>query len=77
MTGRRLGTGAACAAMVVVVAILLATRIELSERMPEWHDRTAALIGLGFWVAVLFVLILGVRRLGRRWSDDDQDPPPS
>lgn len=65
--------GLGCAAMVVVVAVLLAMRIGFSERMPEWHDRTAALVALGAWLLVLLALVLGIRWLGGRWSGDDED----
>ena len=61
-----------CAAIVLITGVVLALRIEFSERMPAWHTRTAALVGLGFWLLVLVAVILGVRRLGRRWSEEDE-----
>ena len=75
MTRGRLGMAAGCLAMVLVVAVLLTMRASWSESMPEWHDRTAALVALGLWVLVLVALVLGIRRLGRRWSADRDDDP--
>jgi uncharacterized membrane protein len=75
MTRGRLGMAVGCLAMVLVVAVLLTMRVRWSESMPEWHNRTGALVALGFWVLVLVALVLGIRWLGRRWSADQDDSP--